>query len=81
MGCDIAAIDMGVPTRGRTDRQQRDGWGFQGEEPVDALGVAAGTLTITSERLALLDFSSPLRSDVREVLVTGPAAAEVTKYS
>jgi membrane-bound lytic murein transglycosylase MltF len=39
--------------------------------------IAAGTLTITPERLALVDFSDPLRSDVREVLVTGPAAPEV----
>jgi membrane-bound lytic murein transglycosylase MltF len=39
--------------------------------------IAAGTLTITPARLALVDFSDPLRSDVREVLVTGPAAPEV----
>jgi membrane-bound lytic murein transglycosylase MltF len=39
--------------------------------------IAAGTLTITPARLAIVDFSDPLRSDVREVLVTGPAAPEV----
>jgi membrane-bound lytic murein transglycosylase MltF len=39
--------------------------------------IAAGTLTITPERLALVDFSDPLRSDIREVLVTGPAAPHV----
>ena len=43
------------------------------------IDVAAGTLTVTSERLARVDFSDPLTSDVREVLVTGPAAPEVTK--
>lgn len=39
--------------------------------------IAAGTLTITPARLAMVDFSDPLRSDVREVLVTGPAAPGV----
>jgi membrane-bound lytic murein transglycosylase MltF len=39
--------------------------------------IAAGTLTITPERLSIVDFSDPLRSDVREVLVTGPAAPEI----
>jgi membrane-bound lytic murein transglycosylase MltF len=39
--------------------------------------IAAGTLTITPARLATVDFSDPLRSDIREVLVTGPAAPEV----
>ena len=43
------------------------------------IDVAAGTLTVTPERLARVDFSDPLTSDVREVLVTGPAAPEVTK--
>ena len=39
--------------------------------------IAAGTLTITPERLALVDFSDPFRSDMREVLVTGPAAPKI----
>ena len=43
------------------------------------IDVAAGTLTVTPERLARVDFSDPLTSDVREVLVTGPAAPEVAK--
>ena len=43
------------------------------------IDVAAGTLTVTSERLARVDFSDPLTSDVHEVLVTGPAAPEVTQ--
>jgi membrane-bound lytic murein transglycosylase MltF len=36
--------------------------------------VAAGTLTITDERKVTVDFTDPLRTDVREVIVTGPAA-------
>jgi len=36
--------------------------------------IAAGTLTITPQRLAIVDFSEPFKADVREVLVTGPAA-------
>jgi membrane-bound lytic murein transglycosylase MltF len=36
--------------------------------------VAAGNLTITPERLALVDFSDPLMRDVSEVVVTGPKA-------
>ena len=39
--------------------------------------IAAGTLTITPARLAIVDFSDPLRSDIREVLVTGPAAPKI----
>ncbi len=35
--------------------------------------VAAGTLTVTDERKAIVDFSEPFRTDVREVFVTGPA--------
>jgi membrane-bound lytic murein transglycosylase MltF len=34
--------------------------------------IAAATLTITPERQKLVDFSTPLASDVDEVLVTGP---------
>jgi membrane-bound lytic murein transglycosylase MltF len=36
--------------------------------------IAAGTLTITDERKATVDFTDPLRTDVREVFVTGPGA-------
>ena len=39
--------------------------------------LAAGTLTITPERQAIVDFSDPFATDVREVLVTGPAAPEI----
>lgn len=42
--------------------------------------IAAGNLTITPERAALVDFSRPFRSDVREVLVTGPAAPKVQSF-
>jgi membrane-bound lytic murein transglycosylase MltF len=34
--------------------------------------IAAALLTVTPERKKLVDFSDPLASDVREVLVTGP---------
>src|SRR5215471_14710298 len=36
--------------------------------------IAAGDLTITSERQAVVDFSDPLMQDVREIVVTGPTA-------
>ena len=36
--------------------------------------IAAGTLTITPQRLTMVDFSDPFKADVHEVLVTGPAA-------
>ena len=39
--------------------------------------IAAGTLTITPDRLAIVDFSEPLRTEVREILVTGPAAPKI----
>lgn len=39
--------------------------------------IAAGTLTITPQRLAIVDFSEPFKTDVTEVLVTGPAAPEI----
>ena len=39
--------------------------------------VAAANLTITPGRLAEVDFSDPLLSDVREILVTGPSAPEI----
>ena len=39
--------------------------------------IAAGNLTITPERAALVDFSRPILTDVSEILVTGPAAPEI----
>ena len=36
--------------------------------------IAAGSLTITPERAALVDFVQPWTTDVKEVLVTGPSA-------
>ncbi|TCR65739.1 lytic transglycosylase F [Bosea sp. BK604] len=36
--------------------------------------IVAGNLTITPERLATMDFAEPWMSNVREVVVTGPAA-------
>ncbi len=40
--------------------------------------IAAANLTITPQRLKLVDFSNPLFSDVKEQLVTGPSALPVT---
>jgi membrane-bound lytic murein transglycosylase MltF len=40
--------------------------------------VAAGNITVTPQRAEALDFSAPFRTDVRQVLVLGPAAPEVT---
>ena len=39
--------------------------------------IAAAALTVTPERLKRVDFSKPFAEDVREVLVTGPAAPEI----
>ena len=39
--------------------------------------LAAGTITVTEGRRAQVDFSKPLATEVREVLVTGPAAPDV----
>ncbi len=39
--------------------------------------IAVANLTITPERAAKVDFSDPLVSGVREVLVTGPAAGDI----
>jgi membrane-bound lytic murein transglycosylase MltF len=39
--------------------------------------IAAGTLTITPERQAVVDFAAPWASGVREVLVTGPTATDI----
>lgn len=36
--------------------------------------IAAANLTVTPERQALVDFSSPYITEVREIVVTGPAA-------
>src|SRR5262245_10327084 len=36
--------------------------------------IAAGALTITPERKALVDFSDPTRKNVNEILVTGPGS-------
>ena len=41
--------------------------------------LAAANLTITPERQALVDFSAPLMEGVREILVTGPSGAQITK--
>ncbi|MGD9509647.1 MAG: transporter substrate-binding domain-containing protein [Geminicoccaceae bacterium] len=40
--------------------------------------IAAANLTITPERLEIVDFSPPFRDEVREILVTGPEAPQVT---
>ncbi len=39
--------------------------------------LAAGTITITEDRRALVDFSDPFQTEIREVLVVGPAAPEI----
>ena len=39
--------------------------------------LAVANLTITPERLALVDFSIPLYRNIREVLVTGPASPPI----
>jgi len=39
--------------------------------------IAAGNLTITPERQKIVDFTAPLLTGVREVLVTGPSAPEI----
>ena len=46
---------------------------------VEGLGdIAVANLTITPERGKQVDFSNPLLSGVKELLVTGPAAPQVT---
>ncbi len=46
---------------------------------VDGIGdIAAGNLTITPERAKLVEFGDPLATGVREVIVTGPAAPQLT---
>ena len=45
---------------------------------LEGLGdIAAGNLTITPERAALVDFSRPLLTDVSEIVVTGPSGPEI----
>lgn len=39
--------------------------------------IAVGNLTVTPERSAQVDFTQPLLSNVKEVLVTGPSAPDV----
>jgi len=39
--------------------------------------ISAGMLTVTPERQKLVDFSDPLASNVKEVLVTGPGSAPI----
>jgi len=57
-----------VPTpRERLFSDLRDGKG----------DIAAGNLTVTAERESMVDFAAPWASNVKEVLVTGPAAPEV----
>ena len=41
--------------------------------------IAAGALTITEQRLKIVDFSEPTIGDVREAIVTGPESPRVTK--
>ena len=43
--------------------------------------IAFANLTVTPERSEIVDFSKPFASDVRELLVTGPGAAEITELS
>jgi membrane-bound lytic murein transglycosylase MltF len=40
--------------------------------------IAAANLTVTPERLESVDFSDPVATNVREVLVTGPGSPELT---
>ena len=40
--------------------------------------IAAANITITPERSELVDFSIPMKRNVREVLVTGPSAPDMT---
>ena len=42
------------------------------------IDIAAGSLTITPERQALVDFTDPTRSNVNEIVVTGPGSPPLT---
>jgi membrane-bound lytic murein transglycosylase MltF len=57
-----------IPTsRGKLLQALNDGHG----------DIVAGNLTITPERLKVVDFTTPTAANVREVLVTGPSAPEL----
>jgi membrane-bound lytic murein transglycosylase MltF len=43
--------------------------------------VAAANLTITPERQELVDFSSPLFKNVRELIITGPGVAQMSSIN
>jgi membrane-bound lytic murein transglycosylase MltF len=49
---------------------------FIGQLRAGKIDMAVAQLTVTPERQALVDFSNPTRLDVKEVLVTGPGAAQ-----
>jgi len=58
-----------IPTsRGKLLRALNEGHG----------DIVAGNLTITPERRNVVDFTAPVVANVREVLVTGPAAPAIT---
>jgi membrane-bound lytic murein transglycosylase MltF len=42
--------------------------------------IAAGNLTITPGRSKIVDFASPIYPDINELVVTGPAAADVSSF-
>jgi LPXTG-motif cell wall-anchored protein len=42
--------------------------------------LVMGNLTITPERLKLVDFGPPIHTDVRELIVTGPASKDITSF-
>ncbi|MCO6057605.1 lytic transglycosylase F [Pseudomonas sp. MOB-449] len=47
---------------------------------VEGIGdIAAGGLTITSQRQELVDFAAPFASGIREALITGPKSTRVEK--
>ena len=39
--------------------------------------IAAANLTVTPERLQIVDFAPPMRTDVQEIVVTGPASPDL----
>ena len=41
--------------------------------------IAAGALTITSGRLKIVDFTPPVMSDVRQMIITGPESPRVVR--
>ena len=48
---------------------------------VDGRGdLVMGNLTITPERLNLVDFGPPIHTDVQELIVTGPASKDITSF-